>query len=48
MAEYGIEKTNTDAHGLADRAEVYTVGDCVEPREVLEAVREGLEAGLKL
>jgi 2,4-dienoyl-CoA reductase-like NADH-dependent reductase (Old Yellow Enzyme family)/thioredoxin reductase len=36
------------ADALADRAKVYSIGDCVEPREALEAVREGLEAGLQV
>ena len=28
-----------------DRPDVYTIGDCVEPREVLDAVYEGFEVG---
>jgi 2,4-dienoyl-CoA reductase (NADPH2) len=43
----GMRADHSFADALADRTEVYTVGDCVEPREALEAVREGLEAGLK-
>jgi NADPH-dependent 2,4-dienoyl-CoA reductase/sulfur reductase-like enzyme len=44
----GLRADRSLADALANRAEVYSIGDCVEPREVLEAVREGLEAGLKL
>ena len=29
-------------------AEVYTVGDCVEPRSIMESMREGYRAGLSL
>jgi 2,4-dienoyl-CoA reductase (NADPH2) len=44
----GLRADRSLADALADRAEVYSIGDCVEPREALEAVREGLEAELKL
>jgi hypothetical protein len=33
------------ADALADRPDVYTIGDCVEPHEVLDAVYEVFQVG---
>ncbi len=41
----GLRADRTLAEALAGRPNVYIVGDCVEPREALEAVYEGFEAG---
>jgi hypothetical protein len=46
----GLRASHSLAEGLRDEAglEVHVVGDCVEPREALEAVWEGFEAGRML
>ena len=44
----GLRADRSLANALEDRADVHTIGDCVEPREAVEAVQEGLEVGLKL
>ena len=44
----GLRADRSLADALADRAEVYSIGDCVEPREALEAVWEGFEQGRNL
>jgi pyruvate/2-oxoglutarate dehydrogenase complex dihydrolipoamide dehydrogenase (E3) component len=41
----GLRPNRALAEALAGRPNVHTVGDCVEPREALEAVYEGFEAG---
>ena len=41
----GLRADRSLADALADRPDVYTIGDCVEPREVLDAVYEGFEVG---
>jgi 2,4-dienoyl-CoA reductase-like NADH-dependent reductase (Old Yellow Enzyme family)/pyruvate/2-oxoglutarate dehydrogenase complex dihydrolipoamide dehydrogenase (E3) component len=41
----GLRADHSLADALADRPDVYTIGDCVEPREVLHAVYEGFEVG---
>jgi NADPH-dependent 2,4-dienoyl-CoA reductase/sulfur reductase-like enzyme len=42
-------RPNEPAKSLRERvAEVYPVGDCVEPRRILEAMDEGYRAGLSL
>jgi 2-enoate reductase len=41
----GLRADHSLADALADRPDVYTIGDCVEPREVLDAVYEGFEIG---
>jgi len=48
MLALGLRADRSLADALANRPEVYNIGDCVEPREALEAVHEGLEAGLEL
>jgi len=44
----GLRADHSLADALADRYEVHMIGDCVEPRDALDAVREGFEVGLKL
>ncbi len=44
----GLEPENSLAKEIEGRPGVFVVGDAVEPREVLDAVREGFEAGLKV
>ena len=44
----GLRADRSLASALTDRAEVYSIGDCVEPREALEAVWEGFEVGRTL
>jgi 2,4-dienoyl-CoA reductase-like NADH-dependent reductase (Old Yellow Enzyme family)/thioredoxin reductase len=44
----GLRADHSLASALANQAEAYSIGDCVEPREALEAVYEGLEAGLQV
>ncbi|MBN1837922.1 MAG: hypothetical protein JW820_18840, partial [Spirochaetales bacterium] len=41
----GLRADGSLTEALAGRTELHAVGDCVEPREVLEAVYEGFEAG---
>ena len=44
----GLRADHSLADALAGRWEVHMVGDCVEPREVLDAVYEGFEVGRTL
>jgi 2,4-dienoyl-CoA reductase-like NADH-dependent reductase (Old Yellow Enzyme family)/thioredoxin reductase len=44
----GLRADHSLADTLADRPDVYTIGDYVEPRDVLDAVYEGFEVGRKL
>jgi NADPH-dependent 2,4-dienoyl-CoA reductase/sulfur reductase-like enzyme len=44
----GLRADRSLADALADRAEVHSIGDCVEPREALETVWEGFEQGRNL
>ncbi len=41
----GLRADRSLADGLAGRPNVYTIGDCVEPREALDAIYEGFEVG---
>jgi 2-enoate reductase len=41
----GLRADRSLADALVGRPDVYTIGDCVEPREVLDAVYEGFEVG---
>lgn len=41
----GLRADRSLADALADRPNVYTIGDCVEPREAVDAVYEGFEVG---
>jgi NADPH-dependent 2,4-dienoyl-CoA reductase/sulfur reductase-like enzyme len=41
----GLRADRSLADALAGQPDVYTIGDCVEPREVLDAVYEGFEVG---
>jgi len=41
----GLRADRSLADGLAGRPDVCTVGDCVEPREAMDAVYEGFEVG---
>jgi 2,4-dienoyl-CoA reductase-like NADH-dependent reductase (Old Yellow Enzyme family)/thioredoxin reductase len=41
----GLRADRSLADELADRPDVYTIGDCVEPREAVDAVYEGFEIG---
>ena len=41
----GLRADRSLADALADQPDIYTIGDCVEPREVLDAVYEGFEVG---
>lgn len=41
----GLHADRSLADELADRPDVYTIGDCVEPREAVDAVHEGFEVG---
>ena len=33
---------------LKNQFEVYMVGDCIQPRKILEAIHEGFEVGRKI
>ncbi len=44
----GLRADRTLADALEGRAEVHLIGDCVEPREALDAVNEGFEVGRTL
>ncbi|MGC9334309.1 MAG: FAD-dependent oxidoreductase [Anaerolineae bacterium] len=44
----GLRPDRSLADALAERPDVYIIGDYVEAREALEAVREGMEAGLQI
>ena len=44
----GLRPNRELAEALQDREEVYLIGDCVEPREALDAVWEGFEVGRTL
>ncbi len=44
----GLEPENRLARELGDRPGVVVVGDAVEPREALDAVREGFDAALRI
>jgi 2-enoate reductase len=44
----GLRTDRSLADGLADRPDVYTIGDSVEPREAVDAVYEGFEVGRTL
>lgn len=45
----GMASRNELAQALRGKvAQLYIVGDCLEPRKIMEAVREGYEAGLKV
>jgi hypothetical protein len=41
----GLRADHSLAEALADQPDVYTIGDCVEPREAMDAVWEGFEVG---
>jgi len=41
----GLRADRSLADALADQPDVYTIGDCVEPREAVDAVYEGFEVG---
>jgi hypothetical protein len=41
----GLHADRSLTNALADQPEVYTISDCVEPREVLDAIYEGVEVG---
>jgi hypothetical protein len=41
----GLRADHSLADGLAGRPGVYAIGDCVEPREAMDAVWEGFEVG---
>jgi 2-enoate reductase len=41
----GLRADHALADALSDRPDVYTIGDCVEPREAVDAVYEGFEVG---
>jgi 2,4-dienoyl-CoA reductase-like NADH-dependent reductase (Old Yellow Enzyme family)/thioredoxin reductase len=41
----GLRADHSLADALADRPGVHAIGDCVEPREALEAIHEGFEVG---
>ncbi|MBC8445756.1 MAG: FAD-dependent oxidoreductase [Chloroflexi bacterium] len=41
----GLRADRSLAEALSDRARVHSIGDCVEPREALDAVYEGFEIG---
>ncbi len=41
----GLRGDRSLADALTDQPDVYTIGDCVKPREVLDAVYEGFEVG---
>jgi len=44
----GLRSRRDLAETLRGEVELYEVGDCVKPREALDAIREGFEVGLKL
>ncbi len=44
----GLRVDSSLAEALSDRTELYVIGDCVEPREALDAVYEGFEIGRKV
>jgi len=44
----GLRADRSLADALADQLDVYTIGDCVEPREAVDAVYEGFEVGRTL
>jgi 2,4-dienoyl-CoA reductase-like NADH-dependent reductase (Old Yellow Enzyme family)/thioredoxin reductase len=44
----GLRADRSLADALADKPDVYTIGDCVEPREAVDAVYEGFEVGRTL
>lgn len=41
----GLRADHSLADALAHRSDVYPIGDCVEPREAIDAVYEGFEVG---
>jgi 2,4-dienoyl-CoA reductase-like NADH-dependent reductase (Old Yellow Enzyme family)/thioredoxin reductase len=41
----GLHADHSLADALANRPDIYIIGDCVEPREVQDAVYEGFEVG---
>ena len=41
----GLRADHSLAEALADQPDVYTIGDCVDPREAMDAVWEGFEVG---
>jgi 2,4-dienoyl-CoA reductase-like NADH-dependent reductase (Old Yellow Enzyme family)/thioredoxin reductase len=44
----GLRADRSLADALAGQPDVYTIGDCVEPREAVDAVYEGFEVGRTL
>ncbi|RLC94905.1 MAG: hypothetical protein DRI77_10555, partial [Chloroflexi bacterium] len=42
----GLRADHSLTDKLAHRSDVYPIGDCVEPREAIDAVYEGFETGL--
>ncbi len=44
----GLRPVRELAEALRGRKGVYEIGDCIEPREALDASREGFEVGLKI
>jgi len=44
----GLRPRRELAEALKGKAELYEIGDCIEPREALDAIREGFEVGLKV
>ena len=44
----GLRPDRSLVEALADRPNVYAIGDCVEPREAVDAIREGFQVGLEI
>lgn len=44
----GLRPRRDLAETLRGEVELYEIGDCVKPREALDAIREGFEVGLRL
>jgi pyruvate/2-oxoglutarate dehydrogenase complex dihydrolipoamide dehydrogenase (E3) component len=48
VAALGSTAETTFTVALGDRATVHVIGDCVKPRRILEAIREGFEVAYEL
>ena len=48
LVAMGLKPRRDLIEALEGRVELYEVGDCIKPREALDAVREGFEVGLRL